>query len=144
MRLSEGVERRESSGTESISDMAISGLRFLKLAEEFYQEQNCFGRFSILHSVRVSPDFKFLLNFPAEDGNYRDTEAIRIVPARLSAENSSVSYETYSLGKEERVRIVTDMLLVHLRELRQANVDYEELLRLVAACPIEKPVIYFP
>jgi hypothetical protein len=57
---------------------------------------------------------------------------------------SSMSYETYNLGREERVRIVTDMMLVHLRELRQASVDYDALLRLVGACPIDKPVINFP
>jgi hypothetical protein len=138
------MERRESSVRESISDLAISGLRFLKLAEEFYQDQNSFGRMTILHSVRASPDFKFLLNFLAEDGTYRDTEAIRIWPTRVSAEMSSVSYEAYSLGERERVRIVTDIMLAHLRELRQASVDYDELLRLVAACPISLPLIYFP
>jgi hypothetical protein len=144
LRLSEWVERRESSGAESISDLAISGLRFLRLAEEFYQTQNSFGQLTILHSLRVSPDFRFLLNFPAKDGIYRDTDAIRILPTRSSAEKSNVSYETYSLGEEERVKIVTDTMLVHLRELRQANVDYDELLGLIAACPIEQPLIYFP
>jgi hypothetical protein len=144
MRLSEWVERRESSGAESISDLAISGLRFLRLAEEFYQSQESFGKLNILHSLRVSPDFKFLLNFPAEDEIYRDTDAIRIFPSRLTAEMSNVSYEAYSLRQEERVKIVTDVMLVHLRELRQASVDYDKLLQLVAACPVERPLIYFP
>jgi len=144
LRLSEWVERRELSGAESISDLAISGLRFLKLAEEFYQSQDSFGQLTILHSLRVSPDFKFVLNFPAEDGIYRETDAIRIPPTRSSAEASNVSYETYSLGEEERVKIVADMMLVHLRELRQASVDYDKLLQLVAACPIGRPLIYFP
>lgn len=144
LRLSEWVERRELSGVESISDLAISGLRFLKLAEEFYQSLESFGQLTILHSLRVSPDFKFVLNFPAEDGIYRDTDAIRILPTRSTAEMSNVSYETYSLREAERVKIVTDMMLVHLRELRQASVDYDKLLGLVAACPIEQPLIYFP
>ena len=144
LRLSEWVERRESSGRESISDLAISGLRFLKLAEEFYQGQDSFGRVTIQHSVRVPTDFQFLLNFPAADGNYSDTEAIRVSPTRVSAGTSSVSYEAYSLGESERVRIVTDIILAHLRELRQASVDYDELLRLLAACPISQPLIYFP
>jgi len=144
LRLSEWVERRESSGRESISDLFISGLRLLELAEEFYREQNSFGRLSILHSVRVPSDFTFLLNFPTADGNYQNTEAIRILPTRITAEMSNASYEAFGLGKEERIRIVTDMMLAHLRELRQASVDYEELLRLVTACPIDKPLIYFP
>jgi hypothetical protein len=35
-------------------------------------------------------------------------------------------------------------MLAHLRDLRQANIDFERLLSLVEKCPIDKPLVYFP
>lgn len=119
LRLSEWVERRESSGKESISDLFLSGLRFLKLAESFYRGLNSFGSLRISHSLRVPAEFRFVFNFPTEDGVYRETNAIRLGQFQSSAETSIASMDTYDLNASERARIVTDIMLVHLRELRQ-------------------------
>jgi hypothetical protein len=148
LRYSERLDRRESDSGESVSDAFTGGRRFLGLAEEFYRSRNTFGSMSILHEFRLPPKFRFLLTFPDEQEQWLPTDAITFGPVQrvddgeLRISNSTT--EVDRLTPERRVELVCEFMLAHLRCLRQANIDFEKLLSLVANCPIDKPLIFFP
>jgi len=80
LRFAERVDRRNWAGGESISDLFVSGLRFLNLVEEFYRNQDSFGSLNVLHTLHLQRDAKLVLNFPAEDGRYEETDSIVFSP----------------------------------------------------------------
>lgn len=148
LRYSERLDRRESNSGESVSDAFTGGRRFLGLAEEFYRSRNAFGRMSLLHEFRLPPSFRFLLTFPNKQEQWEPTDAITFSPVQRPDDGdlriSNSATEVDSLTPERRVEIVCEFMLAHLRDLRQANIDFEKLLTLVANCPIDKALVYFP
>jgi Putative DNA-binding domain len=144
IRFSERIDRRVWNGGESVSDLYISGLRFLKLIAEFYRNQNSFGSLSVLHSVHLEPEFILLQTFPDQDGIYRETNAIAFSPMRPMGRpgTSNATTEIGNLARDSHVELVCDFMLTHLRQLREATVDYEEVKKLVAGCPIDKPLVF--
>jgi hypothetical protein len=146
LRFAERIDRRDWNEGESISDLFISGLRFLNLVEEFYRSRSSFGSLSALHTVHLQSGFKLLLTFPGEDGNYRETDAIFIGPMQRTdgPEVSNATSEIENFATGNRVALICDIMLSHLRQLRQANIDYSKLTNVVALCPIDKPLGYFP
>jgi hypothetical protein len=146
LRFAERIDRREWSGGESVSDLYVSGLRFLNLMEDFYRSHGSYGSLSALHTVVLQPEFKILLTFPDGDGVYRETDSISFSPMRAKdgTDVSNVTTEMENLAPGNRVEVVCDIMLSHLRQLRQATINYEKLIVIVAGCPIDKPLGYFP
>ncbi|MGA3133704.1 MAG: hypothetical protein ABSD59_23305 [Terracidiphilus sp.] len=118
------------------------------LAEEFYRSRNAFGSMSILHEFRLPPSFRFLVTFPNRQEQWEPTDAITFSPVQRPDDGevriSNSTAEVDSLAPQRTVEIVCEFMLAHLRNLRQANIDFEKLLSLVANCPIDKPLIFFP
>ena len=77
VRFSERIDRH-TTGPESISDLFVGSLRFLKLIEGFYRAQNRFGSLSAFHIVAIDRELPitFLPTFPDANGNYHATNAI--------------------------------------------------------------------
>lgn len=146
LRFSERIDRRDWSGGESLSDLFVSSLRFFNLMEGFYRGRNYFGSLSALHTIHLQPKVILLPNFPGQDELYRETDAIRFAPSTAlnGIEISSVTEEIENFAANRRVELVCDLMLTHLRQLRQASVDYEKLTAVVHQCPIDKPLGYFP
>lgn len=146
LRFSERIDRRAWIEGESVSDLYISGLRFLNLASEVYSHRNSFGGLSVLHTIRLQPDFKLLLTFPGRDGVYRETDSIRFCPAHAmnGTDVSNATMEIENSGRGDHIEPICEIMLTHLRQLRQAEIDYERVAKLVVDCPIDKPLIYFP
>jgi len=121
-------------------------LRFLNLVEEFYRNQDSFGSLSVLHTLHLQRDVKLVLNFPDEDGRYEETDSIVFSPMQRTdaAELSNMSGDIENFALGTRVQFVCDFMLSHLRQLRQANIDYDRLTRVVERSPISEPLGYFP
>jgi hypothetical protein len=114
--------------------------------EDFYRSHGSYGSLSALHTVVLQPEFKILLTFPDGDGVYRETDSISFSPMRAKdgTDVSNVTTEMENLAPGNRVEVVCDIMLSHLRQLRQATINYEKLIVIVAGCPIDKPLGYFP
>jgi hypothetical protein len=146
IRFAERIDRRDWTGGESVSDLFISSFRFLKLVEEFYRSHNSYGSLSALHSVHMQPDFKLLLTFPDGDGIYHETDAISFsaMQAKDGMDASNITTEIPNYVLANPVEVICDLILSHLRQLRQATIDYDKLVAVAAGCPINKPFAYFP
>ena len=146
LRFSERIDRRDWSGGESVSDLFVSSLRFFNMVEDFYRARNYFGSLSALHTINLQPNVVLLPNFPGQDEVYRETDAIRFAPPNASngVEISNVAEEIEHFAANQRVELVCDVMLTHLRQLRQASVDYDKLTAVVYQCPVDKPLGYFP
>lgn len=146
LRFSERIDRRDWSGGESVSDLFVSSLRFFNMVEDFYRARNYFGSLSALHTMNLQPNVVLLPNFPGQDEVYRETDAIRFAPPNASngVEISNVAEEIEHFAANQRVELVCDVMLTHLRQLRQASVDYDKLTAVVYQCPVDKPLGYFP
>jgi hypothetical protein len=136
IRYCEKIDRHES-GDESVSDLFIQSVRFLKFAESFYSNRNYFGNLSVLHRIDCTSPVRFAPAFPDEVGNYVFTSAITFL-GQVSGEAKGTSrivreLSHVELGDPETV--TCDFMLCHLRELYQANVAYEQLRSVVGSVP---------
>ena len=64
LRYSERIDRHAENGSESIADLFCEGLRFLRLAHEFYRRHNLLGSLSVLHAVTCQARINYLPTFP--------------------------------------------------------------------------------
>jgi hypothetical protein len=136
LRYSEKVDRHER-GEESVSDLFIESLKFLRFAEGYYHARGYFGSLSVLQRVDCTSDIRFRANFPDENGNYHGTNAIAFTGQDSSRAHGSsrVVREVESLGPGENENLVVDFMLSHLRQLCQASVDTGALLKIVKSLP---------
>lgn len=136
LRYSERIDRH-TAGDESASDLFITSLKFLKLAESYYHSRGYFGSLSVMHRIDSTSDLTFRANFPDRDGNYHGTNAIAFIGQEKGRARGSsrVVREVENLGTEENEQLVTDFMLTHLRELCQASIDSDALLRMVKSLP---------
>jgi hypothetical protein len=136
LRYSEKIDRH-TTGDESVADLFIQSLKFLKFAENYYHSHGYFGSLSVMHRVDSTSDIRLHANFPDQEGNYHGTTAIAFNGRRQGhARGSSRAVaEVESLGTEENERLVTDFMLTHLRELCQASIDSDSLLKVVKSLP---------
>jgi len=139
LRFSERIDRHKEGQPESVSDLFIGSLRFLKLAQSFYRTQSHFGSLSALHFIDCNKPIEFLPTFPDAQGNYHVTNAIAFAqPSGAHARgNSPKAQELENIETARHEELVCDFMLDHLRQLCQASVDYESLLRTVTACRID-------
>jgi hypothetical protein len=141
LRYSERIDRHDSGNGESISDIFLGPLRFLRLAREFYSSLDYFGSVSAHHRIQCSADIDFLDNFPDSSGQYQTSTKIRI-PGILQRpangpEHSTIISEIESLDTLDEIALVCDSGLAHLRELRFASVDYLDLFTIVKGSFVE-------
>lgn len=144
LRYSEKVDRHEC-GEESISDLFIESLKFLRFAEGYYHTRGYFGSFSVLQRVDCTSDIRFRANFPDENGNYHGTNAIAFTGQDSSRARGSsrVVREVESLGPGENGNLVVDFMLSHLRQLCQASVDTDALLKIIKNLPARTSFPFF-
>lgn len=136
LRYSEKMDRH-TTGDESVSDLFIQSLRFLRFAESFYHTRGYFGSLSVMQRIDCTTDMSLRANFPDQDGNYHGTNAIAFIGqehGKARGSSRAVS-EVEGLGAEENQQIVIDFMLSHLRELCQASVDIDGLMRIVKDLP---------
>ena len=136
LRYSEKVDRHEL-GEESVSDLFIESLKFLRFAESYYHTRGYFGSLSVLQRIDCTSEIRFRANFPDDDGNYHGTNAIAFTGQDHSRAHGSsrVVREVESLGPGENENLVVDFMLSHLRQLCQASVDTDALLKIVKNLP---------
>jgi hypothetical protein len=142
IRFSGRIDRHEGSHPESVSDLFIESLRFLKLVEKFYGAQNHFGSLSVLHFIDCNQSVEFLSTFPDANGNHHLTNAIVFDRNRGATGNSFKVQEVENLESANHKELICDFMLGHLRQLCQASVDYESLISIVADCPIDRPCFF--
>ena len=142
LRYSEKVDRHES-GEESVSDLIIESLKFLRFAESYYHTRGYFGSLSVLQRIDCTSDIQFRANFPDDDGNYHGTNVIAFTgqDRSLAHGSSRVVREVEILGPGENENLAVDFMLSHLRQLCQASVDTEALLEIVKNLPARS---FFP
>jgi hypothetical protein len=128
---------RHTTGEESVSDLFIQSLNFLRFAESYYHTRGYFGSLSVLQRIDSTSDLEFRANFPDHAGSYHGTNAIAFTGQEHSRArgSSSVVQEVEILGAEEREQIVIDFMLTHLRQLCQASVDSDALRAVVKSLP---------
>ena len=145
LRFSERIDRHTEGGRESVSDLFCQGLRFLKLAQDFYRRQNLLGSLSVLHTVRCQTRIRFVSNFPDANGNYHATNAIALAREEMVTDQGDVSMtrEVESLETEDPQALVCDFMLGHLRQLWQASVDYQALAEIVRRLELDRPHLWF-
>jgi hypothetical protein len=136
LRYAEKVDRHQG-GEESVSDLFIESLKFLRFAESYYHTRGYFGSFSVLNRIDCTSNIQFRANFPDDDGNYCGTNAIAFTGEDHSRAqgSSSVVREVESLGPGENETLVVDFMLSHLRQLCQASVETDALLKIVKNLP---------
>lgn len=136
LRYSEKVDRHQG-GEESVSDLFIESLKLLRFAESYYHARGHFGSFSVLQRIDCTSDIRFRANFPDENGNYHGTNAIAFVGQDGSRAHGSsrVVREVESLGSGENETLVVDFMLSHLRQLSQASIDTDALLKIIKNLP---------
>jgi hypothetical protein len=136
LRYSEKVDRHEH-GEESVSDLFIESLKFLRFAESYYHTRGYFGSLSVLQRIDCTSDIRFRANFPDDDGNYHGINAIAFTGQDHSRAHGSsrVAQEVEGLGPGENENLVVDFMLSHLRQLCQASVDTDALLKIIKNLP---------
>jgi hypothetical protein len=144
LRFSEKIDRHDEGHPESISDLFIAGLRFLKLAESFYRAQSHFGSLSLLHLVDCYSAIEFLPTFPGASGIYHPANGIGLNREQgvYAHGNSTRVQEVENLETGNHAELVCEFMLGHLRQLCQASVDYESLRNTVAKCPLDRPCFF--
>lgn len=138
LRFSERIDRHEEGQPESVSDLFIGSLRFLNLAQSFYRRLNQFGSLSVLHYIDCRQPIELLPTFPDARGIYHSTNAI-LLAQTSSAHARGASLKVQELENIEtgsQQELVCDFMLGHLRQLCQASVDYESLMRTVNGCQL--------
>jgi hypothetical protein len=142
LRYSEKMDRH-TNGEESVSDLFIESLKFLRFAETYYHSRGYFGSLSVLQRIDSTSDLRVHANFPDDDGNYRGTNTIAFTgqdSGQLRGSNRVVR-EVESLGSGENEDLVIDFMLSHLRQLCQASVDTDALREILMHLPAKS---YFP
>jgi hypothetical protein len=138
LRYCEKIDRHDNR-QESLSDLFIAGLQFWNFVSDFFDEHNYAGSLSVLQRIDCTEDVRLLGTFPGEDGRYYHPNAI-VFP---DAQSYGVATSFSRMGKEivlfktqeAREEIVAEFMLAHLRELCGANVDYEQLSKVIRTLP---------
>ena len=143
IRYAEKIDRHETR-QESVSDLFIGSLQFWSLLSEFYATRKYSGSLSVLHRIDCTADVQFIPTFPDGAGVYHQTNAISFPDAQEYgiAEGSSRNVREIILfeKREDRLELVVDSILGHLRELCEASIDYDQLGAVVAALPNRAPM----
>jgi hypothetical protein len=145
LRYSEKIDRHEG-GEESVSDLFVQSLKFLRFAETYYHTRGYFGSLSVLQRVDCTSVIRFRANFPDENGSYHGANAIAFYigeePGRARG-SSRVVREVESLGSGENEELVVDFMLSHLRQLCQASIDSDVLRAIVKDLPAQSFYPFF-
>jgi hypothetical protein len=142
LRYSEKMDRHEN-GSESVSDLFIQSLNFLRFASNYYHSRGNWRSFSVSHRIDCSSRLKLFPNFPDDHGRYYSTNSIIFGgEAYGQAQGSSMAMrEMDGLTESQSRDLVIEFMLGHLRELCQANVDSEALASVISALP---SLAFFP
>ena len=143
IRYTENIDRHDAR-QESIADLFIQSLSFLEFARTFYHTRDYWGGLSVTQRVDCADDVQLFATFPDDNGNYFTTAAIAFSGQEHGvAEGSSrVLRKVYSLEKDEMEDLVIEFMLIHLRQLCGASVDYENLKVVVRHLP-KRPFYWF-
>ncbi len=143
LRYCEKIDRHDNR-QESVSDLFIAGLQFWNFVSDFFDEHNYAGSLSVLQRIDCTADVQLLGTFPGEDGTYYHPNAIVFPDAQpygVATSSSRMSKEiVFFKTQEARTEIVAEFMLAHLRELCGANVDYEQLRKVIRALPPRAPI----
>lgn len=143
IRYTERLDRHES-GKESVSDLVIQSMRFLKFIRQFYADKSYVGSISVAQRVDCPTPISFLSNFPDTNSQYHGTNLITFMGAQAGQTNGS-SRTSIEMGidTDDCIGIVCDFMLTHLRQLCHASVEYAGLRDLIGQLPDVPGLAFF-
>jgi len=142
IRFCEKIDRHDNR-IESVSDLYIGSLQFLDFAASFYRSHDYYGSLSAVQRIDCNSNgISLSPTFPDIDGYFSHTAAIAFGDQTCGNANGSsrVVREIDSFEAEDRIQVVHEFMLAHLRQQCRASIESTELMPLLRNLPERAPI----
>lgn len=139
IRLCEKVDRHQTK-PETISDLFIRSAQLWRLIKSLYSALEYYGGVTIMHRLDCQEEIEFVSTFPDPYGKgYALTDAIKFpsIEKGRARGSSCIVREAEGYEVDDPINLICEIMLGHLRQLCQAQVDFPELRSLMAAMPAD-------